>query len=502
MKKNRLKSACAKRIAASFLCLALAVVMLASCGDAFILSGQTPIKFLIKQNLSKYVDLSLPESMKYADVRESLKAGYDLFRVGLTETYFGSSVYIEEGCTLDFTLSAELVTKTDDGNKYTAIEMPEKYAKMEGYRPYSKPENKFFDNALSSAGMQDENGAYYLERGEDKSAKFVAVIPEDGVYGEYAGAKIRFTIKVTDYICRYVYLYGGSDNTIATVGEWFCKVAAGAVASDSSAAIKEGDVVIYDCVDTLANGTQNEYKDNYIEVTSDYLKFFEGHKVGDEYSESIQNIKETFKIKAVYPSEKIAAAAKNMGYESIFYLKEELNLWCYAVYSDGFMALFTKQTELKSYPKKLINTYTKIEDQTWETEFRKSALSFAQQFGDDIALETYKIEGFDTIQAYLDDLMDGHVKTLVRELIISYDMAKQMGVLDNLHQRYETTIKNYMEQNEFSTRREALESLAANGDEACIFYSNFLSPVLGLKLAEKVQDFNLADFIKDSYIEY
>jgi len=498
MKKTHFKAA--KRFFASALCLALAVMMLASCGDLFVLSGQSPIKFLMKQDLSKYVEVDVPDSINYDDVKESLKAGYDLFRVGLTETYFGKSAYIEEGCTVDFTLSAELVTQTAEGNRYTKIEMPEKYATVEGYRPYSNPANAFFDKALSKAGSQDENGTYHLVR--DTASKFTLTMPTDSAYGEYSGAKVRFTITVTDYVCRYIYFYGGGDNTPATVGDWFCKTAAGIAVSDTNAAIKVGDVVIYDCVDTLANGTKNEYKDNYIEVTGDYLKFFEGHKVGDEYNESIQNITETFKIKAVYTAEAVEAAAKNMGYASIFDLKEALNIWCYAVYSDGFMAIITKQTELKSYPKKLMNTYTKLEDQTWETEFRQSALSMAQSFGNAFALQTYEIEGFDTIQDYLDYLVEDHVKTLVRELVIAYSVADEMGVLEDLHERYEKTIKNYIEQNEFSTKREALESLSANGDEACIFYSNFLSPVLGVKFAERVKGLNFAEFIKNSYVSY
>ena len=481
-------------------CLVLAVTMLASCGDMFLLDGQKPLNFLMKQDLSKYVDVKVPESMNYADIRENLKAGYDLFRVGLTETYYGKSVYIEEGSTLDFTLSAELVTTTDEGTKYTDLVIPEKYKKVEGYRPYSDAKNEFFDKALAYAGSQDENGLYYLKR--DVPTKFVLTVPENGGYAEYSGAKIRFTITVTDYVCRYVYLYGGSDNTIATVGDWFCKVAAGITQSDANAVIKKGDVIVYDCVDNYTDGTTNEYKDNYIEVTDDYLKFFQGHKVGDEYKETIQNITETFKIKAVYPAEAIEAAVKSRGYASIFDLREELNMWCYAVYSDGFMAIVTKQTDLKSYPKKLMNTYTKLEEQTWEIEFRQSALSMAQSFGDEFALQTYEIEGFDTIQAYLDNLVDEHVKTLVRELVISYHLASEMGVLKDMHKRYETTIENYIEANEYSTRREALESLSANGDEACIFYSNFLSPVLGVKFAEKVEGFNLAGFLKDSYIEY
>ncbi|MBQ9746800.1 MAG: hypothetical protein IJW21_08265 [Clostridia bacterium] len=500
MKKIHFRASRAGRICTAALSLALAVMMLASCGDMFLLNSQSPINFLMKQDLSKYVDVDIPETINYADVRDKLVAGYDLFRVGLTDTYFGTSAYVEEGATMDFTLAAELVTKTDEGNKYTAIEMPEQYAKMEGYRPYSKEENYFFDKALATAGSTDDAGFHYLVR--DTASKFTLTMPEDSKYGEYAGAKIRFTVTVTDYVCRYIYLYGGSDNTLATVGDWYCKIAMGITTSDSEARIKEGDVIVYDCVDTLANGTKNEYKDNFLEVTSDYLDFFEGHKAGDEYSKSVQNIKETFTIKAVYPKENIEASAKNMGYVSTFYLKEEIRMWCYAVYSDGFMAIFTKQTELKSYPKKLINTYTKLEDQTWETEFRASALSMAESFGDDFALEAYKVEGFSTVQEYLDSLVADHVKTLVRELVISYRLAKEMDVLDDLHKRYETTIENYIETNEYSTKREALESLAANGDEACIFYSNFLSPVLGVKFAERVQGLNFGEFIKDSYVSY
>lgn len=500
MKKTQTKSVSIKRIACAFLCLTLAAVMLASCGDAFILGSQKPINFLMKQDLSKYVDVNVPESINYADVRTNLKIAYDLFRVSLTETYFGKTAYIEEGCTVDFTLAAEVGVNEGDGITYKEITVPEQYAKFEGYRPFSKPENKFFDNGLATAGSQDQNGLYYLTR--DTAARFVVTMPDDSAYGEYAGAKVRFTVKVTDYVCRYVYLYGGSDNTSATVGNWYCKIAEGLTSSNTSAAIKEGDVVIYDCIDTLANGTTNEYKDNYIEVTKDFLKFFEGHKVGDKYNESIQNMTETFTIKAVFTEEDILAAAKAKGYNSIFDLKEELNIWCYAVYSDGFMALITKQTELKSYPKKLMNTYTKLENQTWEIEFRQSALSMAQSFGDAFALETYKIEGFNTIADYLDNLVDEHVETLVRELVISYSIAKEMGVLEDLHKRYETTVENYIKQNEFSTRREALESLSANGDEACIFYTNFLSPVLGVKFAERVSGFNLSEFINGNYLEY
>ena len=56
-----------------------------------------------------------------------------------------------------------------------------------------------------------------------------------------------------------------------------------------------------------------------------------------------------------------------MGYASIFELREELNMWCYAVYSDGLMALITKQTELSSYPQKLIKLIEDYEGRCYPT---------------------------------------------------------------------------------------------------------------------------------------
>ena len=49
MKKFHFNAARAKRIFTLFLCFALAAVMLASCGDMFIMNGQAPINFLIKK---------------------------------------------------------------------------------------------------------------------------------------------------------------------------------------------------------------------------------------------------------------------------------------------------------------------------------------------------------------------------------------------------------------------------------------------------------------------
>ena len=107
----------------------------------------------MKKDLSKYVDFDIPENIKYSDVEAAVRSGYDVFRVGLTETYFGKQVYVEEGSTMDFTLSAELVFEAAEGAKeYTTITMPEKYAKMTGYRPFSNPDNLFFDKALAGAG--------------------------------------------------------------------------------------------------------------------------------------------------------------------------------------------------------------------------------------------------------------------------------------------------------------------------------------------------------------
>lgn len=467
-----------------------------------IVANTTPIKFLMKKDLSEYVDINVPGSLNYGEMRESLVAGYDLFRVGITEAYLGNCVYVEEGSTMDFKLSAELVTETESGVKeYTAIEMPEEYATVEGYRPYSKSTSLFFDKALAEVGDKDESGIDYMER--DKSYKFTVTMPEEERFGEYAGKKIRFTIVVTDYVARYVYIYNGGDNSIGIIGDWYCKVAMGLTtptANTTEAVVEEGDIILYDCIDTFTDGSTSEYLDTYMEVTSEYMSYFGGRKVGEVFTEEFTDVSEKITIKAIYKLEDIETAIAARGYASAYALREELRIWCYAVYSDGIISLVSKNVELVSYPKDLMNTYMKLEDQTWETEFRESALSMATSFGDEIALDAYEITGFDTMQAYLDDLVADHVETLVRELVICYSYSKHFDILDSLYERYNKSVEDYMEAQKFSSRREALETLSANGDEACIFYTNFLSPILGTKFAELVEGANFTEFLKDSYL--
>jgi hypothetical protein len=461
-------------------------------------SGERPINFLMKNDLSEYVEVTVPETLNYGELRETIVAGYDLFRVGITEAYFGTSVYVEEGATMDFTLSAELITKKENGTKeYTAIELPEEYAKIEGYRPYSKAENLFFDKVLAQVGEKDENGIDFMER--DTPSKFAMDIPDEERFGEYAGTQIRFTITVTDYVARYVYLYNNNDNSIGIVGDWYCKIAMEKAQSTAGAVIEEGDVIVYDVIDTHKDGTKNEYLDYIMEVTSEYVSYFKGRKQGDRFTETVQDITEEFYIKEVYKSADIEAGLAELGYASEFAMKEELRIWCYCVYSDGLMAIITKQTELNVYPEKLMSTYTKLEEQTWEVDFRSSALSMAQTWGDEVAFQAYSITGYETMADYLDDMLADHVEMLVRELVISYSIAKEFGVMEDLYERYDDSIKKYMEQNNF-TRKEALETLADNADEACIFYTNFLSPILGAKFAERMQGAGFLEIIADTYV--
>ncbi|MBQ8403303.1 MAG: hypothetical protein IJX55_02625 [Clostridia bacterium] len=499
MSKNTSAKAKNKKLLIAIISIVLVVALAVPIIIVAVSSSEKPIDFLRKNDLSEFVDVSVPEKFNYGELRETLVAGYDLFRVGITETYFGTNVYVEEGSTLDFTLSAELITTKEDGTKeYTKIELPEKYAKIEGYRPYSKEENLFFDKALAEVGDKDDYGVDFMVR--DTESKFAMDIPNEERFGEYAGTKIRFTITVTDYVARYVYLYGGNDNSISIVGDWYCKIATGKTQPTAGATIEEGDVIVYDVIDTLADGTKNEYRDYVMEVTSEYVSYFEGKKQGESFTETVQDITEEFTIKEVYKSEDIEAAFKTLGYESAFDMKEELRIWCYSVYSDGLMAIITKQVELKSYPKNLVNTYTKLEEQTWEVDFRESALSMAQTWGDDVAFQAYEITGYETMADYLDDMVADHVETLVRELVISYSVAKELGVMDDLYTRYNDSIDSYIEQNNYSSRKEALATLADNGDEACIFYTNFLSPILGTKFAERMEGAEFLAFIADSYV--
>ncbi len=467
----------------------------------FAARSTSPIDFLMKKDLSKYVAFEIPDEIAYSDVEEAIKSGYDVFRVSLTETYFGNQVYVEEGSTMDFTLSAELVSKgeTEEAVEYTAITLPEEYAKVVGYRPFSDPDNLFFDKALAGAGEKDEYSQYYLTI--DTAAKFVLEIPEGESYGEYAGKTIRFTITVTDYVCRYIYLYDGYDNSITTVADWYCKIIT-SVAEKSDGKIEEGDIVLYDCTDKYSDGTTQVYTDLCLEATGDYLKYFEGLSEGSTFTEEFTDVTENFTVKGVYKAKDTEDAVKKLGYDSVFALKEDLRVWCYAVYSDGFMLLATQSADIISYPKNLINVYTKLEDATWETEFRGSAASFAASLGDETALKTYGITGYETIDDYLDDLLSDHVNTLVGELMTSFAMAKEFGIAQDLYERYEKSLASYIVSGGFANKQEALDELYSNGDEACVFYSNFLSPVMGTKYAERISGHPFAEYLTESYVTY
>ncbi|MGN1094843.1 MAG: hypothetical protein ACI4QR_00485 [Eubacteriales bacterium] len=497
MKNNTEKSAGSARkkiiisvvVAILVLLIAVPVVTLVAAR-----TGQSTIKFLIKNDLGKYVQLKDYENLDYAELREALCAGYDVFRVSITEEYSGTDAYVDEGCTIDFTLSAHIVEKSSDSTKYISFDIPEEYAKTVGYRPYSEKENLFFDDALACAGNKDSYGQYYLSR--DKETQFTVDMPENEKYGELSGKTVRFTIKVTDYVSRYLLDENGIDASFSIISDWYAETAS-KITKESDAKVEAGDVILYDCIDRYADGTEEKYENLCLEVTEGYVSYFAGYSKGGSFSENIGGIEETFTVKAVYKAEDIERALAEMGYKSVFDFKEELRIWCYAVYSDGLLNIITSGMELSEYPKKLMNTYSKLEDEKWETDFRSSAASLAATWGDEAAFTAYGITGFDTFSDYLDSLLKEHTKALVRSLVITYSLADKFGIIEDNYAEYEKAMKNYMSENGLS-KSEALNSLSYNGDEACIFYTEFLSSALGVKLASFVTGADFTEYI--SYI--
>lgn len=501
MKENETKthSGGKKAIIITIVSIVLAVLIVVPTVTILLSKRTKPIDFFIKKDLSKYISSDIGGELDYNKLKETLKSGYDVFRVGLTQTYFKNSAYVEEGSTMDFTLSAEIITKKDDGSKeYTAYELPEKYKKTEGYRPFSDESRLFFDNALANAGKLDDYNFHYLARNQD--TKFDVTFPVSEEYGELSGKDIRFTIKVTDYVSRYIYLTGGYDSSLSVIGEWFAETAVKKTENKTGSAISEGDVILYDCIDKNTDGTVQEYRDLKIEVTGDYLKYFEGKVAGDKFTQTTDGVEEEFEIKEVHKEEDIKAALKEMGYAGVFDYMEELRIWCYAVHSDGLLAIVCRSTEISEYPKDILSAYRKLEDETWEKDFRTSAKSMADTWGDSVAFEAYGISGYDTFDAYLEELLDGHVKDLVHELIVYYYLAYDMGILDGMYKEYNKSLEEFMKANGYS-KNEALSSLSYNGDETCVFCANFLAPALGIKLAGSVTGAEFIDILSDSYMD-
>ena len=215
MKENKTKknSGGKKAIIITVVSVVLAVLIIVPTVAILVSKRGKPIDFLMKNDLSKYVSVDIGDKLDYNKLKETLKSGYDVFRVGLTEVYFKDTAYVEEGSTIDFTLSAEIITKKEDGSKeHTAYELPEKYKKTEGYRPFSDKSKLFFDNALANTGNINEYNSYYLVR--NKEAKFDVTMPVSEEYGALSGKDVRFTINVTDYVARYICFNGQIDSSL------------------------------------------------------------------------------------------------------------------------------------------------------------------------------------------------------------------------------------------------------------------------------------------------
>ncbi len=486
-----------KKLIITVISLVLAVLIIVPLLLIIFARRAAPIKFLVKNDLSKYVDVAFDEAIDYNEIRPALVAGYDLFRVGLTENYLSSSVYVYEGSTLDFTVAVETVERNGDEVGYTAVELAEDKTKIVGYRPFSDENDLFFDEVLVQLGTKDSYGEYYITK--NQALVFTLTLPEQARFGALSGKEVRMTLTVTDYVTRYLYMTNGYDSAVTTVSSWFSSIISKTVKNSENTPIEVGDVVVYDCKDTAADGTVTEYKGLSLEVGEDYLQYFENRVAGESFDITVENVKEDFTILSVHKKSDIAEAVRALGYKNEYALREELRIWCYAVYSDGLMAIMCDKFNVEEYPQSLISTYTKLEDDTWETDFRESAASMAAAWGEAAALEAYGITGYDTVKAYLDELVANHVKTLVGELLISYAMADELGILDTMYEYYLSSLDEYLKAYDL-TKKEALADIYYNSDEACIFYTNFLSPALGVKLASTVDGLDILNYISDDYL--
>lgn len=506
------------------LCLAVvtsASALLCACGK-----NTAPIDFLMNENLSDYISIDYggakTPSFDYSTIRADLISGYEAFRRSLTNTYFGSNAFVEEGCTLSFVLTAEL----KDGETAKEYKLNgESALQVNDYRPFSDPEYAFFDKALAEAG-DENNGTKYLTinkgtSSEIKSYDFEAVFPEDYKNSELAGKTMKFSIVVSDYISRYALLYSGREYTENVLSGYYSAIIPAIVKPAENAEMEIGDLVKLDVTDvTKTDGEEDKtdvYDDRYFYITEDYLETFgTGRKSGETFTKTYEEendgkktvIEESIHIKEIFKKSDIASAVKEKyDFESMFDFREELYMWSYAENNDGILNYLynSPAVTFKKDAKALRNAYMKIEDKYWENDdidesgnggWRKYVMDAATRFGDETALAIYNKTGntYGSVNEFLKASLSEHVDTMTKQLIFAYKLSEDFDILDGLYEKYEKDIAEIINEHN-ADREKILFSVVYNGDDAYEFYTGYLASSLGDKLSRSVSGAEYIDLI-------
>ncbi len=361
------------------LCLLLSVLM---CAMLFTGCGKFDME---NADISEYVTLCDISEIPY----ENLVKAYEDYREYLSEDL--SSCALSTGYTIDFFVKTELLDA--DGKVTGTVEKWTHNTEtdmIKGYDVYRNP--SVFDDALmytvTEAGAQNTVGRT-VEIGKDFS--FTMKLDENFEDAELAGKTVKFTINVKKALPA-VY----PDSSIATRLNDFFKEA-----KTTKNTVEEGDTITIDYKGTIDGKTfESSTGSNYSFVVgkSKLIRLFSlaesfeplliGHSLNEKFDITVKypedcgvdilagkEVVYSIEIKDLYNDTEIIQNTTD--FEDMWELKYALRVESYIFYA--LVSYIEDQSELISYPEKLLKRFEKIFKNYVKRDVAEKVLEYAEQ---------------------------------------------------------------------------------------------------------------------------
>ena len=392
-----------------------------------------------KEDMTEYVDLYDLDKIDY-ELVENLYSDYRVKNALTT-----GSIQLSIGDIVDYYLTTEIVSGTNDNPTYTRVEnmcFDTNDTMFSGYKIGESKTNYLFDFGLRWK-VEHANNVSQEHRSITigKSFSFTAEYSEDYANEDIAGEKVRYTVLVTKVYPtgEYVEDYGSydySDSTIYTSIELFFQNY-----ESNKDVVEVGDWTIISFVGTVAGNTfDGGSDDNYgFQVGNGYLfNRFEnaviGHKVGDEFevqltipssygNESVAGKDAVFsvKVKAIYDADK--TVKDNTEFENLYELKNSLRVEDYTRYE--IMSYVTENSSIKKYPEKMMTLYSKICRETIDTNIAYVE-EYYRSYGMSYSRNEILVSMYGTTD--LDSYIEQQAKAEVKRILTGYAVLQKLGL--------------------------------------------------------------------------
>ena len=360
------------------LCLLLSVL---TCATLFTGCGKFDME---NADISEYVTLCDISEIPY----ENLVKAYEDYREYLSEDL--SSCSLSTGYTIDFFVKTELLDEngevTDTVDKWTHNTEDDM---VKGYDVYRNP--SAFDDALmytvTDANEQSTTGRT-VEIGKDFA--FTMKLEEDYEDAELAGKTVKFTVNVKK-VLPAVY----PDSSISErLNDFFQE------AKTTKSTVETGDTITIDYKGTIDGETfESSTGSNYSFVIgkSKLIRLFSladsfeelllGHSLNEEFEITVtypedcgvdilagKEVVYSIQIKDLYNDEQIIQSSTD--FENMWELKYALRVESYIFYA--LVTYVEDQSELISYPDKLLKRFEKIFENYVKRDVAERVLEYAE----------------------------------------------------------------------------------------------------------------------------